>query len=588
MRSTKKFPIHTKVLYLLGEENNTILGKKRTYHIPAFQRPYEWGANQIEDFLSSIDKAVLGEQVFMGTVQFNLNKINGKTVYEVIDGQQRITTFILLLCALEKECQVNCNIVIDNTILNSIERNTLNDILKVLTTEEEKEEGIYDKFKTYKENYRLIKKHIEDKVEELTAKKTSITEDIFNKIKENIYFVELTTKEMPLPKVVSIFNTINSTGLDLDSVDMFKLQFYEYLKNKESGVDVMAKICGFYKKVDDFNNTYTEESKTISMIDIINAYRYCIIAKYNVTQDVVKDSNEKFFDDVFKKLKNLEEDDILNLASFEKLLNCCLSLKKDINENKFQSINAFAINLLYETRYSKYYVLPYVFAFFSKETDEEKKKDKALGDAIVIYKYLFVNSINFDKTVNSVNTLICFTILKQIANNESIVNTIDNIIKDSPQTWWKDYIGWSYKKFDDNVKKGLYYNRKRAYIVCILSALLEEINANKKVEDIRRILFSWHYNKFDIEHIHARESFEKEKNVDIDLYNGIGNLVVLERSKNRSIGSKPFAEKRLSYKSSMYVAVNKLLEKEKWEKDEINERADYQSGVLKKFIFEKK
>ena len=67
---------------------------KYRYIVPIFQRNYAWSKREIEqllnDILSSEDKYFLGSLI--------VHK-NEDDLYEVIDGQQRLTTlYILLIC----------------------------------------------------------------------------------------------------------------------------------------------------------------------------------------------------------------------------------------------------------------------------------------------------------------------------------------------------------------------------------------------------------------------------------------------------------------------------------------------------------
>jgi hypothetical protein len=84
-------------------------GKKR-YLIPLYQRQYAWSVSpQLELLWEDIERAVARLEAdrqastphFMGAIVIAQIKTFGKQVqaYEVIDGQQRLTTFQLLLAA---------------------------------------------------------------------------------------------------------------------------------------------------------------------------------------------------------------------------------------------------------------------------------------------------------------------------------------------------------------------------------------------------------------------------------------------------------------------------------------------------------
>jgi Protein of unknown function DUF262 len=74
--------------------------KESFYRIPRFQRPYSWERANVEEFWN--DAVVENEaQYFIG----NFVVYDDKTAMGVVDGQQRLTTITLLLCALRNAFQ---------------------------------------------------------------------------------------------------------------------------------------------------------------------------------------------------------------------------------------------------------------------------------------------------------------------------------------------------------------------------------------------------------------------------------------------------------------------------------------------------
>ncbi len=73
------------------------------YIVPDYQREYVWTDKEVQQLLDDIDEQIdvgNGRQYFIGTVL--VSPAGQKNHYEVIDGQQRLTTFFLLLCALKR------------------------------------------------------------------------------------------------------------------------------------------------------------------------------------------------------------------------------------------------------------------------------------------------------------------------------------------------------------------------------------------------------------------------------------------------------------------------------------------------------
>ncbi len=66
------------------------------FHIPQFQRPYDWGARQVEDFaIDVLESAAKRTPLFLGLVVMHA----GADGHAIIDGQQRLTTLMLALAA---------------------------------------------------------------------------------------------------------------------------------------------------------------------------------------------------------------------------------------------------------------------------------------------------------------------------------------------------------------------------------------------------------------------------------------------------------------------------------------------------------
>lgn len=78
------------------------------YLIPMYQRNYAWEEAEIRQLVRDIADYVGGGQPYhIGTLVVYERRDEGRTVYETIDGQQRLTTLILLACYLKNETQEN-------------------------------------------------------------------------------------------------------------------------------------------------------------------------------------------------------------------------------------------------------------------------------------------------------------------------------------------------------------------------------------------------------------------------------------------------------------------------------------------------
>ncbi|MGH8526244.1 MAG: DUF262 domain-containing protein, partial [Gammaproteobacteria bacterium] len=71
------------------------------FQIPDYQRPYRWGNDQtlqlLEDLEETLDRVMGDDPYFLGSLVL---VSRGASKYDVIDGQQRLTTLTILFAVL--------------------------------------------------------------------------------------------------------------------------------------------------------------------------------------------------------------------------------------------------------------------------------------------------------------------------------------------------------------------------------------------------------------------------------------------------------------------------------------------------------
>jgi uncharacterized protein with ParB-like and HNH nuclease domain len=81
--------------------------------IPDYQRPYKWTIQNIEDLLSDICNAINDAERYRNSFKYRIGTIilhqNKENEYEIVDGQQRIISLVLLKQCLDPE--INCSIL---------------------------------------------------------------------------------------------------------------------------------------------------------------------------------------------------------------------------------------------------------------------------------------------------------------------------------------------------------------------------------------------------------------------------------------------------------------------------------------------
>jgi uncharacterized protein with ParB-like and HNH nuclease domain len=213
----------TKLMTLIGQPY-------KMFKIPVYQRTYDWETIHCKKLVNDIFKSMeRGKEHFTGTIVYlNESNLSENKVALLIDGQQRITTIMILLKALAISAKENNFIKIYDDIHTKFLNTDTQDfeqICKLIPTEEDRDEYdllMSENFKkmnsslSFYKNYSLIKNILKNK---LKTKKdfTSFYQTLIN----NITIVELSL-DNGLDDPQEIFESINSTGLDLSNADLVR------------------------------------------------------------------------------------------------------------------------------------------------------------------------------------------------------------------------------------------------------------------------------------------------------------------------------------------------------------------------------
>jgi uncharacterized protein with ParB-like and HNH nuclease domain len=97
--------------------------KAHFFFIPRFQRPYSWGRDQVQELWEDAIQEASGEYFIGSMVVYKY----GEDTRAVIDGQQRLTTLMMLLCALRDAADEHGLKSLANGTQGFIERSDEND-----------------------------------------------------------------------------------------------------------------------------------------------------------------------------------------------------------------------------------------------------------------------------------------------------------------------------------------------------------------------------------------------------------------------------------------------------------------------------
>lgn len=211
-----------------------LLSGRVDYVIPMYQRNYAWDEGEITQLIQDvIDYLPAGRNYYIGTLVVFERTEGKRTIYETIDGQQRLTTLSLLASYLknEKICDVSWyqDLAID---FDSREhsRQTFSAIFKGQFTDDPSEVlGQMEINTAILNGYRLIKKILPQKLAENKIAQEEFADFLFGNVQ---------IMRVKVPKDTDLnhyFEIMNNRGEQLEKHEVLKSRMLELLKDDKDG-----------------------------------------------------------------------------------------------------------------------------------------------------------------------------------------------------------------------------------------------------------------------------------------------------------------------------------------------------------------
>ncbi|WP_367707813.1 DUF262 domain-containing HNH endonuclease family protein [Helicobacter pylori] len=223
--------------------------EKGVFEIPSYQRGYAWQIRQLKDFWNDLEHvSKLGNKfhyMHSLTLRESENELES-SAFEIIDGQQRLATSLILLSLLAKTTQnkdPKYSLINLEPIL-SYKYYGLNEAFRAITEEEKDLEAFKTSFyaKNLIEAYAFFKEKISDTP-------VGTLEKMFDALIKKMLFSVVGLNDNRIDPFSS-FETINNRGKDLSTLELFKNRLHF----------VAHKICDgkkLEKLQNEINDTYT-------------------------------------------------------------------------------------------------------------------------------------------------------------------------------------------------------------------------------------------------------------------------------------------------------------------------------------------
>lgn len=530
------------------------------YSIPNYQRPYVWDSDQVEELLDCIEKACnkKEESYFLGSIV--CKHAEKDKDFELLDGQQRITTIFLIFAALrdlllENEDKFDNKARVEITACeNKIyqQGNYIDDIQERHRIHFDIKENINDFIKTYVIEYHGTAsadlKNLADKGENEDIRHMAntilVTRDFFQyKIENipsflqylvlNVQLVNITTKN--LQDAFQLFTVMNNTGLKLTNSDILKADNLRAVENLTQR-DLLAREWNNMESYfgDDFDN-FLSHIRTI-------------LVKKKAEYSLLKEFNDNIYQ---KKLLQRGED---TFSSLRKYFNAYQYLFSENDKFSLEISNRIKfMTAAFETDYWKAPILMFYEKFKDccLATFLEKLDNKLSLDWIV--------NVTPSKRINNMNA-----ILQCISNTENYADVLqDNCLEIKKE---------ELDRFEQTIQDKI-YGRKFAKYLLLKIDLLQVGNKENfilpQTISIEHIL-----PQTPQENSQWKKDFKDEERA--ELTDKIGNLAVISKRKNSSQGNSTYQEKIQKYfknDTGIFPSMSKVFQyNTEWKPENIRNR----------------
>lgn len=586
------------------------LEKNKFFVIPEYQRSYSWGIDQCDKLWNDIESFILSngsDPYFFGTIIIDCSNTNS---YSLIDGQQRTTTFLLLLKALLIALSEKIKTIPNEEDSESLKFGLTakrNEIIKILYKAEDEEIHKILKDHSKTKNIKIIENNSINEIYTDEVKKIIEAADL-NKAEESVHkiprkkkdnkytnyfrnfkffykklneksdsqlnqfakvFLEkcqvIEIRSWQIEQAITMFNSLNSTGMPLSDADIISAQLYsnagaqktEFNKQWESINDLTSRLEA-QKIVDTnsilqqfmyLNRAINKEYLNDSSIDVSTPglRRYYVDIRYELLESPL---------DLSRKLYKIASiwDKIKEYPVIKLLLKC--------NEN------------------AKLYLASYLFKF----NVEEISKDITTNIAECLLRiFTILELVELGYSSSKFKTFLFRQNIKLVDESIGIEEIKSDFSNHIEKHWRREELEDLLLEYEKNllvyINEYLYSKEKGVSFDFKGSVNIEHImpSSGNNLSTIRE------------------DAGIADKDEFFVLVNKLGNKILLEGKINKSIGNEWFKTKKQTsinaksgYKDSEYAIAKALTlyPKNSWEKADIEEATKKAADRILNFLFE--
>lgn len=596
------------------------LEEDTVFTIPEYQRAYSWGIENCDKLWQDINNYVESEskdRYFFGTIIINCQ--DNDTKYGLIDGQQRTTTFLLLLKALlirinvaiirtagdedsaslcrglqerrrrimgilykaesedisdkpdaTKDAQICCReIILENFSINEKYKDELKTILQATDYDSAEARVSKIKYKQKDNRYTNFFRNFKFFYEKIRDLSDSQLNTIAKSITDSCEVIEI--KSWQVEQAITMFNSLNSDGLPLYDSDIISAKLYAEAEKKGHGKEFGDLWKTLNDHIDELGITHLADINSILM-----QYMYYIrtIKKETVSEtgaiNVTTPGLRRYFTEV-------------NKGPLTDPIGMCSDMIRlaEIWE-KFSDSSLMKVLLKFNEN-SKLFLASYFFRF---NVDEIKDEDVEPVLACLLRLFSLLELLDVGYSSKYFKTFLFGEETKFVNKTISLDQIIQDFDKHIRSNWDPEDVRKALHDYNGNAL--VYLNE---YLFAKDHGITFELGTKYDIEHIMP------YSGGNLQEIRKDAGIDNEDEFR-DIVNKLGNKILLEEKINRAIGNEWFRtkvstklENKTGYIDSKYPLARALVSqyqntnKPYWKKDDILSATDKASNRIVKFIF---
>lgn len=550
--------------------------KKADFLIPDYQRPYAWDEEQCQTLWDDIflfsfpdnnyEAFDENEEYFLGSIVTYKNE-DGKS--EVIDGQQRLTTLMLILRAFyDKFANMqdrNSKLTRDRIekciwktdTFGTADKNTLK-IDSEVATDNDKEEFL-ELLRTgivrsgsksqYVLNYQFFQKKIDDFLQAFP----SFFPYLPARILGNCILLPIEAESQDT--ALRIFSTLNDRGLPLSDADIFKAQFYKYY----GGLDKKDEFISEWKELEEISSSVFDPNTGTPMDELFARYMYFLRAK---------EGNKSTTTEALRKFYERNKYQYLKRGNTIRELKALALFWKSVTSQDKEQFSDDILKKLFVLKYAPNGMWQNITSVYFLQNRDTRGAlaEEDFGDFLdKITAFIFAYAVT-NPGVNALRTPI-YDEMIGIVNNTGVAFSKYKFSESKARSFFENYV----------------FTNQRNVTRSVLTWYAYTFPSQKLLDG---------KENFHLEHIYSKKRQEMEAGLQSKgNLESLGNKVLLERSINIKASDYRFADKRKIYSGEVLRGKNKAVSKiseianlSKYEKFDEQQIIERNKAILDKFF----